>query len=354
MSDPQQPLAPPPHPYAAAPHGSGGQRGGGVSIAAMAVGLAAFVTAIIAALYFGLGAILAGLLGVAAVVLGIVGLVSRRRRLHAVIGLASGALAVLVSLALGIAAVVMLAAGVGSESGAGSAIERPGSNAEIEWPENMATGGVIFDRDGVVTSDAPASGQPEAETPSAQAHSVRVYVDYRCPYCSVFETTNGETLTKLASSGAATVEVVPLAFLDRISPDAYSSRASAAFACVADAQPEAAWDVHQHLFDPAVQPSETEPGLDNDALIAAVDAAADGASDEVRDCIASEKFVPFAQALNTWVFDSPVPGAKDPDLAVTGTPFVVVDGEPYAGALDDPRAFTDFLAAQGVASGSAT
>lgn len=370
MTDPQQPAAPPPHPFAErstpGPQDGGG-RGGARSTAAMALGLAGLVTVIVSAFYLPLGAVLGAMLGVAGAVLGVIGLVSRRRRGAAITGLAAGALAVLAALVLGVISTTMLVGSLADPVRSGGA---PGSGAssgggaqraaETLWPENMATGGIVFDRDGVVRSDAPESGAPEPpaspESPGAgsEAHAVRVYVDYRCPYCSEFETANGDALQQLAESGRATVEIIPLAFLDRVSPDNYSSRASGAMACVVDAQPEAAWQVHRHLFDPAVQPSETTNGLDDDALIDAVDEAAGGANERVRSCISSQQFVPFAQALNGWVFDNPVPGAQDPQLRVTSTPFALVDGVPYTGAADDAQAFSAFLAEQGVAEGGAS
>ncbi|MFD5600216.1 DsbA family protein [Leucobacter sp. NPDC058333] len=360
MTDPQQPASPPPHPYAATAGAPRTPRGtGALSIAAMAVGLAALVTVIISALYLGWGALLAALLGLVAIGLGIFGLLSRRKRVPAIVGLASGALSVIAAVAIGAIAGITLASALVTHAtdGSGSSGSTPDASSDaptaaVEWPENMATGGIVFDRDGVVRSDAPASGEPETTTSDSSSHSIRVYVDYRCPYCSQFETTNGDTLQQLAASGQATVEITPLAFLDRVSPDHYSSRASAAMACVADAQPAAAWDVNSHLFDPDVQPSETSPGLTNDALVDAIDEAAGGLNDDARSCIESEKFVPFAQALNTWVFDNPVPGAKDPSTTVTGTPFVLVDGVTYTGSLDDEKAFTDFLADQGMVLGS--
>ncbi|MEJ6488989.1 thioredoxin domain-containing protein [Leucobacter sp. USCH14] len=355
MTDPQQPASPPPHPFAATSPVPGRRASGAVSTAAMALGLGAVVTVVVSAFYFGYGAILGALLGIAAVVLGILGLVSRRRRAPAIAGLVAGVLALLGALALGVFSVVTLAGAVADHvrPGAPGAVgDEPRAEAQIVWPENMATGGIVFDQDGVVRSEVPASGAPEVPEVGSAAHSVRVYVDYRCPYCSEFETANGETLERLAASGRATVEIIPLAFLDRVSPDAYSSRASGAMACVADAQPDAAWEVHRHLFDPAVQPSETTNGLDNEALIDAVDEASGGANEEVRSCIESERFVPFAQSLNSWVFDHPVPGAQDPELRVTSTPFAVVDGVPYAGAPDDAQGFSDFLAQQGAAVGS--
>lgn len=352
MSDPQLPTAPPPHPYAVperpSPRGSGA-----LSIASMGAGLAGIVTAVISLLYFAPGAILAAFLGLAAVVLGIFGLISRLLKVPAFVGVISGAISVVAAIIVGIMLLIVSAtptAGGGSISAPGQS----GTNAEIVWPRNMATGAVTFTADGVAPSDAPGSEAPEPTDSIATKHRVQLYVDYRCPYCGQFESTNGATLDQIVSSGQVTLELTPLSFLDRIGTDYYSSRAAGALACVADAQPEAAWDVNRHLFDRSVQPAESTPGLDNDALIDAVDAGAGGLNDDARSCIETEKFVPFAQALNSWAFANPVPHAEDPDLAITGTPFVVVDGVPYSGALDDSGAFTKFLAGQGIAVGAAS
>ena len=174
---------------------------------------------------------------------------------------------------------------------------------------------------------------------------IRLYVDYRCPYCGLFEQQNGDMLTELVSDGAVTVELVPLTFLDRSSEGSYySSRAAAAMACVADGQPDAAWAAHTTLLSPEVQPAATGAGLSNEEIIAQLDRGVGGLSNGVAECITSERFVPFAQALNNWVFSVPVPNAVDPQLGVSSTPFIVANGIPYTGDPSDNTAFRTFLA----------
>ncbi|MFT4231708.1 MAG: thioredoxin domain-containing protein, partial [Leucobacter sp.] len=355
--------APPPHPFAQ----TGGQRppGIGLAVAAMAVGLVALLTTAVSSVTFSVFVLLGALLGLVAVVLGIIALVVRQRRAPGLVGLIAGGLAVVLAIALGGVALAALIApdgpSFGSGSGTATSPEAPDESASPDagdatrWPANMATGGLVFaggsDGPELLRSDAPqddALPEPLDAEELGQPTLIRVYLDYRCPYCAAFEETNEKTLEAVASSGAAAVELVPLTFLDRVSSDAYSSRAAGAMACVADAQPEDAWAAHAALLDPSFQPPETEPGHDDDAIIAELDRATGGLSDETRDCIGQGAFVPFALALNDWVFANPVPYAADPELQVTGTPFVVVDGEPYSGPLDDAGAFRDFLTAQGV------
>lgn len=378
MSDPQPPIqpeqpqqpqatpqspspqwipVPPPNPYAQA---GGGRPGKGLGIASMAVGLVALLTALTAAAYFAPAALIGGFLGLIALVLGIIALVKKQRPVGTwITGLAAGALAMLLGLvigALGVGAMALQAfsaspgvaedsQGQGPESSPGEAETQP---ALIEWPANMATGGIIFGEFLEPVASAPLE---PGEAPAASevdrgsgVLDIRLYVDYRCPYCGIFEQTNGPMLSELVHGGAATLELVPLTFLDKLSEGSYySSRASAAVACVVDGQPESAWAAHSTLLAPEVQPAEGGPGHTNEELFAILDGSTGGLNTSVEDCITTERFVPFSQALNSWVFSTPVPHAEDPQLQVTATPFVVVNGIPYPGNPDDALAFTEFL-----------
>lgn len=231
--------------------------------------------------------------------------------------------------------------------------------AEFQWPANMATGGIVFiegdDGIDVVRSEAPAAetepqpGELAQNADGTTPAHIRLYLDYRCPYCALFEQANAATLEQAVESGQAVLEIHPLSFLDKVDPsDYYSSRASGAVACVATSQPEQTWNAHSALMSPGFQPAENVPGHDNAALVAELDDATGGLTDEARSCIEGESFVPFARTLNDWVFANPVPGAEDPELKVTGTPFALVDGVPYGGAPDDSAAFEEFLEERGI------
>ncbi|WP_449281199.1 DsbA family protein [Leucobacter sp.] len=367
MSDPQptppappSEPAPPPHPYAQAVR----RRGRGCAIAAMALGLVAVLTTAVGAFYFSAFAIAGALLGLAAVVLGVVALALRQQQAPSIIGLAGGALAIVAAVAIGGMALGALIApsttGGASDTAEtapdeGGAVE-PGESEAVRWPANMATGGLVFVGDGsggieLSRSDAPqdsALPEPQDAAGLGEPALIRVYLDYRCPYCAEFERASADALEAAVTSGSAAVELHPLTFLDRISPDAYSSRAAGTMACMADQQPDAAWDAHTALLDPSFQPSESELGKDDATILAEVDRATGGLDDAARSCVEEQRFVPFALALNDWVFANPVPYAADPELMVTGTPLVVVNGVPYSGAPADGDAFRAFLAEQGV------
>lgn len=368
--------APPPHPYATpqpAPGGSTGRGGRAFTIAAMAVGLAALLTTVVAAFYSGVFVIVGVVLGIAAIALGIIALVLRQRPLApGIVGLASGALTLVVALVVGafaLGSAFMPAAQMAADGGAGqhggdgsggSEVAPVDPMAPVQWPANFATGGIAFIGSGdditTIRSDAPADSALPEPTELAglgdgtATNRIQVYVDYRCPYCALFEEANIDTLEEVVESGSTVLELHPLTFLDRVSEGSYySSRISGAMSCVADAQPDAAWDAHTALMDTDFQPAEGIPGHDNAAIIAELNDAVDGLNDEVRSCIETERFVPFAQALNDWVFANPVPHAADGELMVSGTPLAVVNGVPYTGDPANGPAFRAFLEEQGVA-----
>ena len=211
----------------------------------------------------------------------------------------------------------------------------------------MASGGIVFtSHSGDPLPDQSSPLEPgTVPAPSAvdraTSNDLLIYVDYRCPHCLSFEEANSALLEQALADGAS-IEIVPLSFLDRASEGAYySSRAAGAIACLADSQPEAAWAGHSALLSPQVQPA-AGPGLSNDELVSVLESASGGLNSVAADCITSERFVGFAQALNSWVFANPVPNALDSSLSVQGTPLVLVNGEPYRGEPSDARAFASF------------
>ena len=367
---PPAPAYAPPHPYAT----PAAQPGNGLAITAMALGLVSLLTVgvgFFAATPMGL---FAGLFAIAAVVLGIVSLVRRQRgKAPAIAGIASGAIGGVATIALA-AYVLMVALSPGwnggfdsaptethshesesdSDSGESSA---PQSFTPLEftgeWPENYADGGITFGADlAPIPSNALTPGDvpllPSAERGDGPA-DILLFVDYRCPICMNFEQANAPTLESVIESGAATLQMRTLTFLDRASSGSeYSSRAAGALACIATEQPESAWLAHTTLLSSTVQPPENTPGLDDKELIAAIEKEAGVLSPAVRSCITERTFVPFAQAFTNWSFENPVPNAVNSALMVEGTPLAVVNGVPYQGPVNDPAAFRDFLEAQGV------
>jgi protein-disulfide isomerase len=149
----------------------------------------------------------------------------------------------------------------------------------------------------------------------AKAH-LDLYVDYLCPHCKAFETESGAAMDKWVADGTVAVEYHPVAFLDGASTTKYSTRASAASACAADAGkfPE----FTTALF--AQQPAENSAGLSDSQLVGIGTSA--GAGSSFATCVKDGRYL-------GWVSNVTDAASK---ADVNGTPTVLVNGT----KLDEP------------------
>ena len=166
---------------------------------------------------------------------------------------------------------------------------------------------------------------------------VDVYLDPMCPYCRLFEETNGDQLAGLVADDTITLRLHPITFLDAASQGTdYSSRASGALTCEAALNPEGTLDYLAGLF--AIQPAENSEGLPNDQLI-----ALSNGGTSIADCVESGEYQLWAQrntenALNGSIEDAEI-------TSIEGTPTVLVNGILYGGSLEDAQEFGAFVAA---------
>ncbi|MFE5671281.1 DsbA family protein [Agromyces sp. NPDC056523] len=212
-------------------------------------------------------------------------------------------------------------------------------------PANMASDGILLvgGENGIEAVATPAiadGGEPTPTQPdeSGTVANIVTYIDYLCPYCGQFETTNNETMRTMVESGAATLEVHPIAILTNKSAGTqYSLRAANAAACVAEYSPEAFFDFNGLMFEN--QPEELSAGLSNDEI---KDIAAEaGASSSVDSCIDDMRFKGWVQAATDRALTGPIPNSELD--AVTGTPTVLVNGKQYVGSLEDTAEFQAFV-----------
>jgi protein-disulfide isomerase len=197
-------------------------------------------------------------------------------------------------------------------------------------PRNMISDGILFvadDTGAVVPVETGAIKPSGTPTPTdaeddGLAHIV-TYVDFSCPACKGFEEAYATSIDALVAAGVATLEVHPIAILDRAYLGSrYSSRSNNVGACVADLAPESFRDVMAAMY--TNQPAEGTSGLSDDEIIDVVHGA--GLVDEDVDaCIEDELFGP-------WVTAATQRTTNDPDLILPGsqgftTPTIVVNGE---------------------------
>jgi protein-disulfide isomerase len=215
-------------------------------------------------------------------------------------------------------------------------------------PANMASDGILFTgtADGEVkavqTGAVPADGTPVATDPDAYDVPARIvtYLDFGCPVCNLFETTNAAQMEELVAAGHATLEVHPVSILDRaFLGTEYSTRAANAMACVAAENPDTFLAASSAFF--VNQPAEGTEGLSDDEIRGILDSAG-SLNDEISACIGDRRY-------EGWVVAATDRATSNPDLINPtsgnfGTPTVFVNGVRYTGALDDPQAFAAFIA----------
>lgn len=221
-----------------------------------------------------------------------------------------------------------------------NAIRPPGPG-----PENMASDGIVVGQ-GYVAETTPALAADEAPVATDERDDVVqivIYQDYLCPYCGLFETTNGETIDQLISDGVATVEYHPVSFLDRLSlGEEYSTRSANAAACVAEASPDSFYAWNTLMYEN--QPGENTEGLTDDEIIGLAEQAGVDTNAAFTECVESVQFESWVQRATQDAQLEPGPSGED-GVQITGTPTVLVNGEQYRGQPGDGASFTAFVQA---------
>ncbi len=139
-----------------------------------------------------------------------------------------------------------------------------------------------------------------------------VYEDFQCPVCKAFEETTGPTLDQLRRAGTVQVVQKPVAILDRVSKDRYSTRSLNAAGCLINAAPSAYPAFASALF--AQQPEEGGKGL-TDAQLTTI--AEQSGAPGLGSCISDGTY-------ESWAARTTDQASKD---GLTGTPYVLVDGK---------------------------
>ncbi|MCU1471159.1 MAG: hypothetical protein JWQ39_2308 [Glaciihabitans sp.] len=217
-------------------------------------------------------------------------------------------------------------------------------------PKNMISDGILLSGSNgkitaVTSSAVAAKGKPTATNISTYTGkaNIREYIDFQCPYCNQFETTNLDNINKWVAAGKATVEIHPISFLDaNSSGNRYSSRAANASACVAQYAPNNFLAVVKTLYKN--QPAEGGTGMSNDKLISLLGGAG-ASSDNITACIKGEQFKTWVTAAtaraNIDVFGGTVDNSK------ISTPTVFVNNQQWspttATSLTNAAEFSAFV-----------
>lgn len=212
-------------------------------------------------------------------------------------------------------------------------------------PKNMASDGALIG-EGMVTVLTPAlqpgaKARPSEPDPTGAVANIRIYVDYLCPLCGDFEAANTEQIAQWVDTGAATVEIHPVAILTSKSAGTkYSLRAANAAACVANYSPDGFFAFSSELF--VDQPEETSPGRSNEEIKGVVKkAGVSTARSSIDTCIDEGTYESWVKSATDRALEGPIPNSSM--KSIIGTPTILVNGKPYTGSLDDPKEFASFV-----------
>jgi protein-disulfide isomerase len=231
-----------------------------------------------------------------------------------------------------------------------------GIRPPVAGPANMASDGIVIGSGlkAVPTESLKANASPIATKPdpTGSVVSIRTYIDYLCPYCGEFEKTNATQIGQWAKSGAATIEIHPIAILTSNSAGTqYSLRAANAAACVANYSPNQFYKFHTLLFEH--QPEEGTAGLTDTQLKKLATQAGVKDQSEIDKCVNDGTYRTWVQNATDRALAGPIPNSSVSKL--TGTPLVLVNGKQYTGSLTSAADFKAFvLQAQGEAYSTST
>ncbi len=216
--------------------------------------------------------------------------------------------------------------------------------AATRGPQNMLSDGIKIGED--LKAVQTAGLQPDADpVPSAEnppeVVDIQLYVDYLCANCGTFQQRNDEQLRSWVESGAATLEIHPLALLTTKSAGTqYSLRAASAAACVADLAPDHYYDFHVALLTD--QPEEGTEALTDEEILQRAETAGVTALGQIKRCMAESRYRSWVKEATVRALEGPIPNA---DIAAIDNPLtVLVNGQvfPYSGEFD-PAELAQFV-----------
>lgn len=179
---------------------------------------------------------------------------------------------------------------------------------------------------------------PTASATAAPAVEIQVYVDYLSPGAREWQLANSAQLGSWVDEGAVTLSYHPVSMLTAKSNGTkYSLRAASAAACVATYEPQTFFAFHTSLL--TQQPDVDSDGISDAGLADLAIASSAENPKQIRNCIEQGSFTSWVKEAT----ERAVAGIDGTDLALTGTPMVLVNGQQYVGDPADPAEFSQFV-----------
>ena len=211
-------------------------------------------------------------------------------------------------------------------------------------PQNMLSDGIKIG-EGLKAIHTAAQKPDQDPVPSEEnapeVVDIQLYVDYLCANCGLFQQSNDEQLRSWVESGAATIEIHPLALLTTKSAGTqYSLRAASAAACVADLSPDHYYDFHVALLTD--QPAEGTEALSDEEILQRAKDAGVTAIGQITRCVNESRYRSWVKEATVRALEGPIPNADIP--AIDSPLTVLVNGQvfPYSGDFD-PAELAQFV-----------
>ncbi len=215
---------------------------------------------------------------------------------------------------------------------------------ETRGPQNMLSDGIkIGEGLKAVKTEPQRPGQDPVPSGAnaPEVVDIQLYVDYLCENCGTFQQRNDEQLRSWVESGAATLEIHPIALLTTQSAGSqYSLRAAGAAACVAELSPDHYYDFHVALLEN--QPEEGTEALTDEQILERADAAGVSALGQIKRCVTEARFRSWVKEATVRAIEGPIPNAG---IAAIDSPLtILVNGQvfPYSGEFD-PAELAQFV-----------
>ncbi len=174
---------------------------------------------------------------------------------------------------------------------------------------------VLNHKQGQVNTPSAANKAGNAIVSGSGPVVIEDYIDFMCPHCKAFHDDAAPAIAELVKENKITLVQHPVAYLDGASTTRYSTRASGASGCAADAGKFTEYS--NVLF--ANQPAEGSAGLSDDQLISMGTQV--GLGDSFKTCVRDKRYQAWAKKVSD---DATKAG-------ITGTPTILVNGKKVQG-----------------------
>lgn len=215
------------------------------------------------------------------------------------------------------------------------------SSKSFVRPANMASDGIVLQGPNMAALLSPAgadgsAGITSTTPPVAGKANIVLFEDYQCSHCKDFAAAMDPTLQELVNSGAATLDIHPIAMLKTD----YSARAANAAACVANFSPDSFWAFNEGMFanqNLSMNESQIKELI---ALLKPQNQAS------IDSCISGKTFSSWVKnATEAATSGAMLQAAKAAGESTVGTPSVLVNGQKVPqNAMFDKTAFLAFVA----------